>query len=477
MQLVAIGQQDAYLTENPTITFWKRAYQRHTNFAVESIEQTFVGQVQFGGTASVNISRNGDLLNKAYIHVELPKLDKGQYIRNVGHALIKSVTMSIGGQKIDRHTGEWMHLWNRLAGKNLDGLSQMIGGAVTGGAQTLYIPLHFWWNRTPGMALPLIALQYHEVKIEVNFNTLNKLVVGGTGVTANGSLAAKLYVDYVYIDNEERKRFAQANHEYLIDQVQETSESFNGTHSKKVGLNFNHPVKELVWVVNKTSDKPENTFSFGKTAGESANWWTSDLIKFSETEITAIDSIPNTMYDVGTVDNYDFEIDTGTITYYKTKGDFYSYFRINPSKDKVWSLADGLKNSSNNMVYDVNEVEIYKGPSMNGNSGGDNNTIKKAKISLNGHDRFSERDAQYFNLVQPYQHHSNMPGDGVYCYSFALEPESEQPSGSCNFSRIDRAELVLEPNGNMTNAEVRVYAVNFNVLRLMGGMGGVAYAN
>lgn len=406
MQLVAIGQQDAYLTENPTITFWKRAYQRHTNFAVESIEQTFVGQVKFGGTASVNISRNGDLLNKAYIHVELPKLGSGTWIDNVGHALVKSVTMSIGGQKIDRHTGEWMHLWNRLAGKNLDGLNAMIGGG-SGSAQTLYIPLHFWWNRTPGMALPLIALQYHEVKIEVAFNDFSKLHSGYTAKagTANPSMGnAKLYVDYVYIDNEERKRFAQANHEYLIDQVQETSEMVSADQSKKIGLNFNHPVKELVWVVKPTSTSNDMTFQFGKTA--------------SPTE---------------------------------------PFLVHNDAND------DG--------VIDDNEIAIH---STGAASMGGNDTIGKAKISLNGHDRFSERDAKYFNLVQPYQHHSNMPGDGVYCYSFALEPESEQPSGSCNFSRIDRAELVLD---SKVAGEARVYAVNFNVLRLMGGMGGVAYAN
>ena len=425
MQLVAIGQQDAYLTENPTITFWKRAYQRHTNFAVESIEQTFVGQVQFGGTASVNISRNGDLLNKAYIHVQLPALSTGKYVENVGHALIRSVTMSIGGQKIDRHTGEWMHLWNRMAGKNLDGLSSMIGSHRTKDAQTLYIPLHFWWNRTPGMALPLIALQYHEVKIEVNFAPLSELTVTGDSpvtpvVETGGALAAKLYVDYVYIDNEERKRFAQANHEYLIDQVQETSESFTGNHQKKIGLNFNHPVKELVWVIKKSALRNEDRFHFGQER-DGCGWWC-----------------------------------------------------VEDRADSLDAANAALK------VQDPTSEEIMVFSTENKNTCANNNTISKAKISLNGHDRFSERDAKYFNLVQPYQHHSNMPGDGVYSYSFALDPESEQPSGSCNFSRIDRAELVITPDdttGVSETKEVTVFAVNFNVLRLMGGMGGVAYAN
>ena len=179
MQLVAIGQQDAYLTENPTITFWKKAYQRHTNFAVESIEQTFVGQTKFGGTALVKLARNGDLLNKAYIQVTLPKLSSGKYVEHLGHALIDSITFSIGGQKIVRHTGEWMHLWNRLSCKNLDGLHSMISGKDKKNGRTVLIPLNFWWNRSPGMALPLIALQYHEVVIDVKFNSYEKVLVGG----------------------------------------------------------------------------------------------------------------------------------------------------------------------------------------------------------------------------------------------------------------------------------------------------------
>ena len=438
MQLVAIGQQDAYLTENPTITFWKRAYQRHTNFAVESIEQTFVGQVNYGNTASVNISRNGDLLNKAYIWVKLPKLTgitdnngvttNPMYVKNVGHALIESVTMSIGGQKIDRHTGEWMQIWNQLAAKNLDGLNAMIGEHETGEEQILYIPLHFWWNRTPGMALPLIALQYHEVKIEVRFAKLESVVVDVAAVSGSTNFEAKLIVDYVYIDNEERKRFAQANHEYLIDQVQQTSEALSGTYEKKISLNFNHPVKELVWVVKSNFDddrKSRNQFDFG----------------LKKNTASARD------------------------------------VSLQLRKD-----MDGIVDDSAENEIDLSEIEIVRDPFAGSGtvSHGSNDTIQYAKISLNGHDRFTQRDAKYFNLVQPYQHHSNMPGDGIYCYSFALEPESEQPSGSCNFSRIDRAELVIQPvtgNTDVDGAQVTVYAVNFNVLRLMGGMGGVAYAN
>ncbi len=388
MQLVAIGQQDAYLTENPTITYWKRVYQRHTNFAVESVEQSTGGTVNFGNKMQITISRNGDLLNKSYLEVKLPPdIEPSKYVPYVGHAMIKSIEMSIGNQRIDKHSGEWLHLWYQLSCKNKAGYDKMIGKKVEEKGQTIYIPLAFWWNRTPGMALPLIALQYHEVKITVEFNQFKDIVVDDT-IPSPSSINASLYTDFIYIDTDERKKFAQIPHEYLIDQVQEgVSETVNGSSNHRYSLNFNHPCKEIVWTIRPTDN---NKFEFGKKV----------------------------------------------------------------ESDVVDSDAELLNLPDDTCV--------------------ESQTFGTAKLQLNGHDRFSERDARYFNLVQPYQHHTNVPKCGVYCYSFALEPESEQPSGSCNMSRIDRADLCLtKPEAG----EIMVYATNFNILRVMGGMGGVAYAN
>lgn len=401
MQLVAIGQQDAYLTENPTITYWKRAYQRHTNFAVESVEQSTGGTVNFGNKMQVTISRNGDLLNKAYLQVKLPDdVEPSKYVPYVGHAMIKSIEMSIGNQRIDKHSGEWLHLWYQLSCKNKAGYEKMIGKKVEEKGQTIYIPLAFWWNRTPGMALPLIALQYHEVKITVEFNSFKDIVVDPTTTTTHNSINASLYTDFIYIDTEERKRFAQKPHEYLIDQVQEgVAETVTGTSNHRYSLNFNHPCKELVWVIRCGDSK----FNFCKTvthASAPAN---------SGAEVADFDDVM-----------------------------------------EIISDANNDPHSSEKQSFGT------------------------AKLQLNGHDRFSEREASYFNLVQPYQHHTNTPNTGVYCYSFALEPESEQPSGSCNMSRIDRADLCLT---TPETGEIMVYATNFNILRVMGGMGGTAYAN
>jgi hypothetical protein len=373
----------------------------------------------------------------------------------VGQFLIKNVEIEIGGQLIDKHYGDWLHIWNELtlpAGKTRNYLRMVNGyggwtindgagacndcdasadsapicetfgssdfshmivngsndfcvdarpnGSVEGDClpeTTLYVPLEFWFNRHYGLALPLIALQYHEVKINVEFNEARYLV--NTTAAANvaevnrkGLVAASLWVDYIYLDTEERRRFAQVAHEYLIEQLQFTGEESVTSSANRLKLDFNHPVKELVWVVQNPD-----------------------------------------------------------------------YLDCNGEHNQPWRYSDAsLKNPT-----------------------------AVAKLQLNGHDRFAEREGDYFNFVQPYQHHTASPSTGINVYSFAIRPEEHQPSGSCNFSRIDNAVLnltltrdtfrtnITDPSvsGAQTSALVRVYAVNYNVLRIMSGMGGLAYSN
>ncbi len=394
MQLVAYGAQDIYLTGNPQITFFKVVYRRHTNFSMEAIQQTFNGTASFGRRVTTTISRNGDLIHRMYLQVPLGAWDANDnnlgWCSYIGHALIKNVEVEIGGQRIDKHYGEWLHIWNELTqcpGKKV-GYNLMVGAAPTQStgtdhtvaATTLYIPLQFWFCRNPGLALPLIALQYHEVKLNIEFNTVEKCVYPGTTATAAATAAfsdATLYVDYIYLDTDERRRFAQVSHEYLIEQLQFTGDEIITTAgtSTPFKLNFNHPCKELIWV-NRHAD------------AETAKRW--------------------------------------------------------------FAFTD------------------------DGEVAGEN-PVTKAKLQLNGHDRFSERDGSYFDLVQPYQHHENVPEvRGINVYSFALKPEEHQPSGSCNFSRIDNATLQVTSSVVGTT---KIFAVNYNVLRIMSGMGGLAYSN
>ena len=383
MQLVAYGAQDIYLTGNPQITFFKVVYRRHTNFSMESIEQTFNGSADFGKRVTCTISRNGDLMHKVYLQVTLPKAEGVTWTKWIGHALIKSAEIEIGGQRIDKHYGDWMHIWNELTqtAGHVKGYKKMVGESVTAGEETdLFIPLEFWFCRNPGLALPLIALQYHEVKINLEFRSVAECCSGGSAPSLS---AVSLYVDYIYLDTDERRRFAQVSHEYLIEQVQFTGDESASVTNHKSKLNFNHPCKELIWVIQRED-------ATSKTDG------------------------PQDWFDYSTAS--------------------------------------------------------------------DDNPLISAKLQLNGHDRFSDRSGRYFNLVQPYQNHTNIPeSTGINVYSFGLKPEEHQPSGTCNMSRIDNATLNLDIKdtiftGNKT-ATIRVYATNYNVLRIMSGMGGLAYSN
>jgi hypothetical protein len=362
MQLVAVGAQNAWLTSNPEFTFFKASFNRHTNFAIESMEQTLSGTPNLGASTLCRVSRNGDLMGATYVEATVDGTydSSGNDVR-LGFRLLKQVELRVGGQMIDRHTSMWMWLWTELThtASQKAQLTRICGGNnsnVSAGTR-LYVPLQFSYCRNPGLALPLIALQYHEVELAIDFEDSTNLK------DASGISNVSVWVDYIFLDMEERKQFAQSEHEYLVETVQyvdDTSVSSDTT----VRLTFNHPVKELVWV--------------------------------------------------GVTD------DT------------------------------------------VNKHELVQM-----NSAG-------AILKLNGQDRFKRRNNQYFNYVQPYQHHTGVPTAGVNAYSFAIRPEEHQPSGTCNFSRIDNADLLVRYT---SGTPLTVYAHGYNVFRVASGMGGLAYSN
>jgi len=515
MQLVAYGAQDIYLTGNPQITFFKVVYRRHTNFSMEEIAQTPNGSVSFSGTASYTISRNGDLVHKMYFEFSPKKtlesvtaIDQAatgiqaQLTTYVGNTILKEIECEIGGQKIDRHYGHWLSTWADLTERNPTGEIAQIssnvanggdnttlaepgttytGAAVgtktagsatgnggSGGRPTKYqrmsfnhlglghsdennskgafsansgpanilpdstlptksqVPLRFWFNRNPGLALPLIALQYHEVKINIKFceakDIFSQTATGGaiTAAGANHSLSeGKLFVQYIYLDTDERRRFAQVSHEYLIEQLQFQNETGNGS---TFTLNFNHPVKEIIW---GGSPLPTGTCS-------GAN-------------VTA--AAP--------------PVSGPTVLSPFKAGN-------NPGTDNTSVLAAGFTDSMNGSI-DYN-FSTQGGNAVNSGTW---------QLKLNGHDRFEPRPITYFSRQQIYDHHTGfgcIPSkDSILVYSFALKPEEHQPSGTCNFSRIDTAQLIAQDVGVVSG--IYIYAVNYNVLRIMSGMGGLAYSN
>jgi hypothetical protein len=522
LQLVAYGAQDVFLTGTPEITFWKVSYRRHTNFAMESIEQTFSGQADFGRRVTCTISRNGDLAYRTYLQVTLPEINQdmkptggdvyARWLDYVGEQLIAQVEVEIGGQRIDRQYGDWMHIWNQvtLSSEQQRGYFKMIGNttqltyitdpnfapvsgpcAAAGGPSqvcaprnalpetTLYIPLLFWFCRNPGLALPLIALQYHEVKINLDIRPIGECLwavkslsgAGAQSVTAayqQSLVAASLYIDYIFLDTDERRKMAQNPHEYLIEQLQFTGDESVGSSSNKIKLNFNHPVKELVWVV-----QPDANVDYCSSLDAGGLLYkTLGAQPFNYTD--AIDALPNAIHAFGGLAET-----SGATAFIGADG----LFQMPGAESNVagatnWSGA-GLTATESSGVSDAGTFVLAE-TALDMHCWGENPVVT-AKLQLNGQDRFSEREGSYFDVVQPFQHHTRAPDTGINVYSFALRPEEHQPSGSCNFSRIDNAVLQLvlsSPTVSGTNtAKVRVYAVNYNVLRVMSGMAGVAYSN
>ena len=479
MQLVAYGAQDIYLTGNPQITFFKVVYRRHTNFSMESIKQTKNGS---DSSFSSIISRNGDLLCNVYLECDCPSVDDqsgaldGKTIIQYNdfssmNQLIDYVEVEIGGQLIDRHDGEIMDMLGNLHKENPtgSGLTLYEHNIIRGNSNIdetahcapnnkVWIPMHFWFCRYSGCALPLIALQYHEVRLNFKLNDhYDRDVIN--------SLNANIWADYIYLDTDERRRFAQVSHEYLIEQVQiqtHTPNQFNKTSTGtsctgKVSLTFNHPVKELIWAWVQKGNS-------------------------------------NTKVDIG--------------KNYALLGSNLGYSDGTTEFNSISQASDNFQN--------FGSIDKFK---------------TNYQLKLNGHDRFAKMDTNYFTRLQPWKYHTggslnrtaeynadgglgaysmrddciekaSLSTDYINVYSFALKPEEHQPSGTCNFSRIDTSELHYDLTtsvwdmsegaaalaaanigtprtgyGLPTNTFLKVYAINYNVLRIMSGMGGLAYSN
>ena len=524
MQLVAYGAQDVYLTGNPQITFWKVVYRRHTNFAVESIEQVFNGTGDFGKKVVCQIQRNGDLITKMFLKVVLPALTTAghAWTPKVGHAMIKTAELNIGGTPIDKHYGDWMNVWYELARRFAHdrGYDIMIGNtkeltvSTVGTAQaTLYVPLYFFCCRNDGLALPLIATQYHDTRIEIEFQPLSQLLCSKSGVAGTtpsvSMVSCSLFVDYVYLDSEERKKFAQASHEYLIEQVQFTGAESVTSSNAKFRLSYNHPCKALYWNVQQNkylNTNGTNTFlawnpkdmeamriqatkraalAFGSFSGSTGLYTvTEDTTNQWRVALNAAKVAgPDVSGNATDVDNLailgtplpDWFI-SSTVT------------EITTGLNGITRLTTTNVDSSSTEDIVVRQWDNY-GAFLTRTV----NPVDQVLLQLNGQDRFSKRDGNYFNYVMPFQCHSNTPCDGLNMFSFALNPEEHQPSGTCNMSRIDNATLNIDFISSVSystgaaistktvsvasDAKCNIYATNYNVLRIMSGMAGLAYSN
>jgi len=470
MQLGAHGAENKHLTGNPQITFFKSVFKRHTNFAMISREQPLNGDPWFGRTFECRIDRAGDLIEGMMFKVKLPAVTCSsgscRWVDNIGFILFDYVELRIGQVTIDKHYGEWMYIWNQLTVKNnRKGYKDLIGqqyleprlqGATifsTGTstdtdignlfipsehqlqtlkanhpATTLHVPMQFWFQDNPGLAIPLLALEHENLKLVGKIRPLTDLVIGHDNITVPSSTTDFLtcYIDYIILDSDERKKYKNECLTYLIDQVQYNgAEDFNtdsdGSKSdQELKFNFTGPCKELIWTVqNKDFINPTDV----KNGADTKLNWTNYETIWLDTKLT-------------------------------TAGDTGS---------DIWDSQDKKRNY----------LEAARNP------------ITSAKIRLNNVDRFVARTGKYFNKIQPLKHHSNIPENhGINVYSFALHPEESQPSGSCNMSMVSEASIIMsvdfDPSETTTvssalSCQFKIYALRNNILRFANGRAELAY--
>ena len=500
MQLVAYGAQDIYLTGNPQITFFKVVYRRHTNFSMETISQTFNGSPGSGATVTATISRNGDLVHKLYLNSTTDLIVNGS-------AIISEVELEIGGQRIDRHYQEWMNVWTELSTddskaiglKSMQGDIGSSGTGLTGVAGVVQIPLQFWFCRNPGLALPLIALQYHEVKVKVQLATG---VVGAAGVD--------LVADYIYLDTDERRRFAQVSHEYLIEQLQR--ETFTGATDTEYKLNFNHPVKELIWTSDtaytsaqiklnghdRFAEQKEEYFTLRQpfdyhTAVPKQNLPSAARVSLLDRQIemslptgqnaTVLDIEPN-LAGVGAANEIAL---VGGVLHIQGNASltaFATEFGVGSQLAIVLVAVDGdVVGTGSPAIGDIfftTVTSVVTGSAatvvtVNISTPTSTSSVAKTLTTLAGANGASKCQVFVVSNGNSAQARTSQMTEKINVYSFALKPEEHQPSGTCNFSRIDNAQLKI--TGTPHSGTFSVYAVNYNVLRIMSGMGGLAYSN
>lgn len=390
LMLASQSEQDKELVGNPSISFFKYMYRRHTNFAINTHELLSDDFVDWGKKVFFTISRKGDLLGSMYLQIKIPPLrssnrnPNGEWVSNLGHVLINKIELQIAGTTIDSHTGEWLYIQNQLTTPvtKKNGVDYMIGYEVFPSEEkVMYIPLHFWFNRHHGEALPIAAMPLHDMKIHINLKNFNEVAVNAdTKVPIDISLLS----DFIILDIPERKNVIKQRHVKLIEQVQTNMSNTTTNLRTSIDMLFKNTVKEIIWTVQRSDSLME----------DSKRWF-----NFS-----------------------------------------YKYSK---------------------------------------------NPIKHVTIRFNGNDLLTEFPGEYFNLVQPYQYHSNIPENtGICVYSFSLFPEQQQPSGHVNFSSLDNASLELEfqpdyfddPLTNFVDANVKIYAVSYNIFVIENGVGALKYA-
>ena len=484
IQLVAVGFEDLYLTADPEITFFKMVYKRHTNFSQEPVVQLFSTTADFGKRVSCSVAKTADLISNMYVYVQLPEIPKlfsdtpvkYKWNDNIGYALINYIELEINGQIIDKLYGDWLNIWSSLTSSNHIETEDLLLGNIpelktsSNGIRSynLYIPINFFFNKNKGLALPVIALHLSDIKVHVQFNELDDILVQNP-------------THYITID------------EYvcLFTEGEILTQTIGSVETNVIFNSFDYKTRRLYYtkydnaILNYDGTSYENKSSY-KIYNSSNSFVMPNSSEFHFTATYPNVSINNAYLLINFIyldnlerkkfatSNHEYLISTlefsGERTIYNTHTKIKLSF-VNPSKELFWvAQLDKIKNGFLKQKFNYTSKI---------NNTGDN-LVLKSQLFQNGQIRSFENDAYFYNYLSTYLNHRSYIKEGINSYSYSIDPENYQPKGSCNFSRIDDLvlELTFSPLVTYNNPILlRVYNNNYNVLRITNGLAGLAFVN
>ena len=536
LQLASMGPQDVYLTGNPEITLFKKAYLRYTNFATETVQLSFDGgYINYGADATVTFEQTGDLISKTVLVLTLAQsqsTSKWGYVDKLGHALIESITVRIGQSDIDTFTYDWIDVIHNLS-KNKsheERYNIMIGNtpelknmSTTHTSYNLYIPLDFWFCKTTSSSFPICSLINQKFQITIKLrNAIDIINYVGLTQPDDSDLptiqSGYMLTDYIYLENEERNLFKINNHEYLIEQVQDMTDTVSSNDSK-ISLIFDKPCKYLLWFVNLNRyfertpflswatdndwEKARNLFGKlvwlatreGLDATTDIN---NPIILFNDTFVN-IGQVPGLIKNgnsiLATLANKVTGIilfadnDNGSIIA-KAIPENVILMQNNITMEDMSTTIDEFLNVPTTADQDaflqlntVSIIDIFNTGNFIDRS---DNPVVLSSFQLNGKNRFQQRDAFYYNYLQPYYYFTNSPPDGINVSSFSLEPENVQPSGTLNLGQVNSKDLLItlgkynktDPNyfnNFFKNGRVRIFTQSYTLLKISQGQASLAY--
>jgi len=521
IQLVAYGTQDLFLTQDPQITFFKVVYRRHTNFSLEVIPQNFLHRPDFGKRVTCVLSRNGDIIRKIHVVVDLPvipqfkdenhnidAISKFAWVRRIGYAIIKTVEIEIGGELIDRQYGDWLNIWHELTIPNRKNLDKIIGDIqeltnFSNGKKSyrLMIPLQFWFNRIAGLALPIVSLQYNHIKINLELNNFsNCFIISPTHTinidndfvnfeqneyiiqTVDGvtSLAKFIYFDIInrvlYLSRITDNGFLSLT-ETNPDKIKEDQQQKDLLYATDLSGNLINGKYLIIGLKSEFRAMPRINSIERLYTNKTINFKNIVLKNcFLLVEYGFLDDEERIRFSQA---RHEYLIEQIFYNGEEVIDGLHQSFKLGftqACKELIWvSQLDLALNTRNNDLFNYTDSLIK---SENGEVTG-NNIITNETLLFNGHERLSMRDSDYFSKIQIYQNHRHNASEGINVYAFAIHPENHQPSGIANLSRIDNVNLktsvIPEINFNNT-AKLRVYGIMYNILRIANGISGLIFS-